>query len=264
MAGNAGGFENDPLAPGSYSQLLFGDDIPGLETDGCFGFTSSFSPNDNGNNNNNNISTPKMLGFGDYAKQCKVKVAVKNAEITGRKPGPACKGDSSLPFSNKKRNRSGTNEYGSDTGAPTGNKTNVNKIKPDSSTVIGHAKVVKKEKLGKRITALQQLVSPFGKTDTSSVLHEAFGYIRFLHDQVQVLCSPYLQRRSASSSSSDEEEEPRHPEGEVKLESERRKNGDLRSRGLCLVPLELTPHVADSNGADLWSPAAVADTVATR
>uniref|UniRef100_A0ACD5TF71 Uncharacterized protein n=1 Tax=Avena sativa TaxID=4498 RepID=A0ACD5TF71_AVESA len=45
---------------------------------------------------------------------------------------------------------------------------------------------VRKEKLGDRITALQQLVSPFGKTDTASVLHEAIGYIKFLHDQVAV------------------------------------------------------------------------------
>ncbi|KAF8715878.1 hypothetical protein HU200_026838 [Digitaria exilis] len=51
---------------------------------------------------------------------------------------------------------------------------------------------VRKEKLGDRITALQQLVSPFGKTDTASVLHEAIEYIRFLHDQVASLSSPYL------------------------------------------------------------------------
>ncbi|RWW64898.1 hypothetical protein BHE74_00027831 [Ensete ventricosum] len=51
---------------------------------------------------------------------------------------------------------------------------------------------VRKEKLGDRITALQQLVSPFGKTDTASVLHEAIEYIKFLHDQVGVLSTPYL------------------------------------------------------------------------
>uniref|UniRef100_A0A453STG1 BHLH domain-containing protein n=1 Tax=Aegilops tauschii subsp. strangulata TaxID=200361 RepID=A0A453STG1_AEGTS len=45
---------------------------------------------------------------------------------------------------------------------------------------------VRKEKLGDRITALHQLVSPFGKTDTASVLLEAIGYIRFLHGQIEV------------------------------------------------------------------------------
>ncbi|CAL9751798.1 unnamed protein product, partial [Musa acuminata subsp. burmannicoides] len=36
---------------------------------------------------------------------------------------------------------------------------------------------VRKQKLGERITALHQIVSPFGKTDTASVLLEAIGYI---------------------------------------------------------------------------------------
>ncbi|KAG6521126.1 hypothetical protein ZIOFF_018192 [Zingiber officinale] len=45
---------------------------------------------------------------------------------------------------------------------------------------------VRKEKLGDRITSLQQLVSPFGKTDTSSVLHDTIDYIKFLHDQVRI------------------------------------------------------------------------------
>ncbi|ONI29638.1 hypothetical protein PRUPE_1G207100 [Prunus persica] len=51
----------------------------------------------------------------------------------------------------------------------------------------------RKEKLGERIVALQQLVSPYGKTDTASVLLEAMDYIRFLHEQVKVLSAPYLE-----------------------------------------------------------------------
>ncbi|KAK1317088.1 hypothetical protein QJS10_CPA05g01250 [Acorus calamus] len=75
-----------------------------------------------------------------------------------------------------------------------------NTKKPKTETPNAHVsnaaggKLKVKEKMGERIMALQQLVSPFGKTDTASVLHEAMGYIRFLHDQVQVLSSPYLQR----------------------------------------------------------------------
>ncbi|KAK6120979.1 hypothetical protein DH2020_045278 [Rehmannia glutinosa] len=251
MAGN-GGFEDDPLAPGCYSQLLFGDEISGLvETDhACFGFTNttSFSPPDD-NNVNNIISTPKMLCFGDYAKQC-------NGKKTGQKSG-LTRMDTPLPISNvslillavqKKRDGSGIQNSGACSGAPTGSQRNSKKPKSDNSTVRGsHAKVVKKEKLGDRITALQQLVSPFGKTDTASVLHEALGYIRFLHDQVQVLCSPYLQRRAAKA----------------RARIMKKRKNDLRSRGLCLVPVELTLHVADSNGADLWSSAAMVDTVST-
>ncbi|KAM0827771.1 hypothetical protein ACQ4PT_067978 [Festuca glaucescens] len=99
---------------------------------------------------------------------------------------------------------------------------------------------VRRERLGERILALQQLVSPFGKTDTASVLHEALGYIRFLHDQVQVLSSPYMQRPPPSA--------PRAPE-------QPRAPTDLRSRGLCLVPVACTDHVAGGrgNGADVWS-----------
>ncbi|XP_057783021.1 transcription factor bHLH113 isoform X2 [Salvia miltiorrhiza] len=215
MAGNTG-FGDDPLAPGCYSQLLFSDEVSGLETDGCFGLTSSFSSDDNNN-------APKMLCFGDYA----------NAK---HKPGLACMPDPPPKNINKKRNGSGTRSAGGCRGAPTGIQRNGKKAKSENSTG-GHAKVVKKEKLGERITALQQLVSPFGK--------------------VQVLCSPYLQRSSPSSSDA--------PHSCVSLgdeiDSKNSSSSDLRSRGLCLVPVDLTLHVAESNGADLWSSAPMLNTV---
>lgn len=104
---------------------------------------------------------------------------------------------------------------------------------------------VRKEKLGDRIAALQQLVAPFGKTDTASVLMEAIGYIKFLQNQVETLSVPYLKssrnktKRSAHGS-------------HVESGNEERKR-DLRSRGLCLVPMSCLSYVADSGGG-VWPP----------
>ncbi|XP_066386083.1 transcription factor bHLH68-like isoform X5 [Miscanthus floridulus] len=112
---------------------------------------------------------------------------------------------------------------------------------------------VRRERLGERIIALQQLVSPFGKSDTASVLHEALGYIRFLHDQVQVLSSPNMQRQPASA---------HVPESAAGTVVEPPRASDLRSRSLCLVPVSCTEHLAGNshggNGADLWSVAKAA------
>lgn len=93
----------------------------------------------------------------------------------------------------------------------------------------------RKEKVGERIAALQQIVSPFGKTDTASVLLGAMDYIRFLHEQVKVLSAPYLQSKPVAKMQ------------ESELYS-------LRTRGLCLVPISCTDGVAGSNGADIWAP----------
>ncbi|XP_050214837.1 transcription factor bHLH112-like isoform X2 [Mercurialis annua] len=95
---------------------------------------------------------------------------------------------------------------------------------------------VRKEKLGDRITALQQLVSPFGKTDTASVLHEAIEYIKFLHDQV--LSTPYMKNGIQHQNNKETEA--------VKQ--------DLKSRGLCLVPISSTYPVANETTADFWTP----------
>ncbi|KAF8651280.1 hypothetical protein HU200_063530 [Digitaria exilis] len=105
---------------------------------------------------------------------------------------------------------------------------------------------VRKEKLGDRITALQQLVSPFGKTDTASVLHETIEYIKFLHDQVGVLSAPYLKNGHHQvphlKSSSPEKSKDSH--GEI----------SLKGRGLCLVPISSTFAVASEVPVDFWTP----------
>ncbi|XP_047045595.1 transcription factor bHLH123-like [Lolium rigidum] len=104
---------------------------------------------------------------------------------------------------------------------------------------------VRKEKLGDRITALQQLVSPFGKTDTASVLHEAIGYIKFLHDQVASLSSPYF-IRSGRAMQGQRQQSSDNDGGEAKE--------DLRSRGLCLIPVASTYAVANETAPEFWHP----------
>ncbi|XP_021898928.1 transcription factor bHLH123-like [Carica papaya] len=117
------------------------------------------------------------------------------------------------------------------------------KPKHENSTVNSSVKAPK-VKLGDRITALQQIVSPFGKTDTASVLLEAIGYIKFLQEQVQLLSNPYMK---SSSHKDPWGALDRKDKGEMKL--------DLRSRGLCLVPLSCTPQIYRENaGSDYWSP----------
>ncbi|KAL2557741.1 basic helix-loop-helix (bHLH) DNA-binding superfamily protein [Forsythia ovata] len=51
---------------------------------------------------------------------------------------------------------------------------------------------VPKVKLTEKITTLQQIVSPFGKTDTASVLWEAICCVKFLQGQIQLLSNPYM------------------------------------------------------------------------
>lgn len=103
---------------------------------------------------------------------------------------------------------------------------------------------VRKEKMGDRITALQQLVSPFGKTDTASVLSEAIEYIKFLHEQVSALSAPYM-KNGAAMQNQQITDKAKDPEGPRQ---------DLRSRGLCLVPVSSTFPVTHETAVDFWTP----------
>ncbi|EPS73915.1 hypothetical protein M569_00841, partial [Genlisea aurea] len=106
---------------------------------------------------------------------------------------------------------------------------------------------VRKEKMGDRITALQQLVSPFGKTDTASVLSEAIEYIKYLHEQVNVLSSPYMKVASPTQQHMHQKQ--------VRATTRSNEETDLRSRGLCLVPVSSTFPMANESGVvDFWTP----------
>ncbi|XP_009409062.2 transcription factor bHLH68 isoform X1 [Musa acuminata AAA Group] len=128
---------------------------------------------------------------------------------------------------------------------------------------------VRKEKLGDRITALHQIVSPFGKTDTASVLLEAIGYIRFLQSQIEALSSPYLSSGSGNMKQPAQGERRRifaeeaghllngngsKKRGRPDQEGNDEPKKDLRSRGLCLVPVSFFLDVESDNGADYWVP----------
>ncbi|KAJ7973828.1 Transcription factor bHLH68 [Quillaja saponaria] len=132
---------------------------------------------------------------------------------------------------------------------------------------------VRKEKLGDRITSLHQIVSPFGKTDTASVLLEAIGYIRFLQSQIEALSLPYLANGAGNMRQQQQSVQgerscifPEDPgqllndncmkrKGACEQEAQEEPKKDLRSRGLCLVPVSCTLQVGSDNGADYWAPA---------
>ncbi|KAJ0044323.1 hypothetical protein Pint_06245 [Pistacia integerrima] len=94
--------------------------------------------------------------------------------------------------------------------------------------------VRRSQKLSDKITALQKLVSPYGKTDTASVLQEASLYIKLLQEQIQnlfqMLSSSYSSARVLHSQEITEEEI------------------DLRSIGLCLVPISYTQKANAASG----------------
>ncbi|XP_009773015.1 transcription factor bHLH111 isoform X2 [Nicotiana sylvestris] len=117
---------------------------------------------------------------------------------------------------------------------------NSKRQKNETSAVSSPKIQVPKVKLAEKITALQQIVSPFGKTDTASVLWETINYVRFLQEQIQILSHAYLKSNTCKE----------------RWGGFDRKDVDLRSRGLCLVPISCTPQIyrESNNGSDYLIP----------
>ncbi|CAM0944697.1 unnamed protein product [Alopecurus aequalis] len=155
-------------------------------------------------------------------------------------------GSGAAPPSDRKKQRSSEERRES-----TGKKS-----KQEASTA-SPPKQVPKVKLGEKITALQQIVSPFGKTDTASVLFETIKYIKFLHEQVQLLSEPYTNASRNKLLTLFQGNCNNLPWGVVHAEvSHVEGEHDLRERGLCLVPVSWTPEVyRDGNAMDYWTPA---------
>ncbi|XP_059447602.1 transcription factor bHLH113 isoform X2 [Corylus avellana] len=174
MADNEG-FGGDHLRGAtSFSQLLLADDdgdvdvAVGLDVDRTFNYSSVFSSE----------KPPKMLCFGNYQHKAE-PVYSETTRTPPQKSGVTCSDSSSASSSNnssintfsksaptKKRNGSGQELVQcmstSTTATVAGQRTSKKlKMENPTPTPAGHAK--RKEKLGERITTLQQLVSPFGK-----------------------------------------------------------------------------------------------------
>ncbi|XP_004289750.1 PREDICTED: transcription factor bHLH113-like isoform 1 [Fragaria vesca subsp. vesca] len=206
------GFEVDQLGVTegtSFSQLLYEveHDVVGLRVNDhqpqIFNYTNTnscsslYSATD--------LKSPKMLCFGDFQNKDSNILQIGFPEISISRPpqktGLTCSDSSSVSStstkaasSSSKSNHKKRNGVAQEKVQCAKENTEADQRSSKKPKTDKPAAGKKREKLGERILALQQLVSPFGKTDTASVLHEALGYIRFLHDQVQVLCSPYLQR----------------------------------------------------------------------
>ncbi|KAK1390160.1 Transcription factor bHLH111 [Heracleum sosnowskyi] len=123
--------------------------------------------------------------------------------------------------------------------------TALKKPKQESSTVSSAKAQVPKPEWREKITSLQQIVSPFGKTDAASVLFEAINHIKFLQDQVHLLSNPYMKTNTMKD-----------PWGGMYRKVRGQIEVDLKSRGLCLVPVLSIPQVYRENiGPDYLTPA---------
>ncbi|KAG2401320.1 Transcription factor bHLH68 Basic helix-loop-helix protein [Vigna angularis] len=298
----------------TFSQLLFGDDLdatPALPL-----------PHHHCSYDHHTLSAsplfsfhkpPKMLCFGNHQTQPHIPptiVTPQKSVITSSDSSSASSSNhtntafTSLPKSTvchalsvfwlvnrkpvmKKRNGLGQEPV---TKVGVGGQRLTKKTKAENPTSTGHAK--RKEKLGERIAALQQLVSPFGKVTEMQYRYSigasrghgiykvssrpSSGPVLSLLAKLVIVTPPTPAHKRSTKQSQlwlqnpdivdaiacfenlDHEYDLLEGDGENNEEEVKK---DLRSRGLCLIPVGCTVHVASSNGADFWSPGAIGNKV---
>ncbi|XP_024973332.1 transcription factor bHLH110-like isoform X2 [Cynara cardunculus var. scolymus] len=211
------------------SPSSFDINLPALDPFGSPTFNASFSHQPSSLNGHHNI------GVGLFRETC-----LSYGLDQMHHPQEVCLGKISPAFITEttEAKRPASN-YTTDAKAATPPKKSKLELRPSCAPL-----KIRKEKLGDRISALQQMVAPFGKTDTASVLMEAIGYIKFLQNQVETLSVPYMNSTQKANRTSSRG-------GSIKDVNEETKR-DLRSRGLCLVPLSCLSYVTYGGGS-IWA-----------
>ncbi|EEE62815.1 hypothetical protein OsJ_17618 [Oryza sativa Japonica Group] len=115
---------------------------------------------------------------------------------------------------------------------------------------------VRKERLGDRITALHQIVSPFGKALSYPYMGDANGTGPMQNGPVGErnpgLFPEYPGQLLNHNGNTGAQQPAAQPEQQGANDDGKK---DLRSRGLCLVPVSCTSHFGGDNAADYWAPA---------
>lgn len=108
--------DNEGLADGSFSQLLFADEVVGLDIDGCFNYASTFST----------AHSPKYLYFVDYRSQNDLGFSHKSGVTYSDSSSTSSTNNANINFlsmSKKKRNgyvNEGLQNFSTGIGAPMG------------------------------------------------------------------------------------------------------------------------------------------------
>ncbi|ONM56915.1 basic helix-loop-helix (bHLH) DNA-binding superfamily protein [Zea mays] len=180
-AAASGGSGQELLRPAGYSSMLGLSSSSRMYMDVPWGNNASRSLSDLISFGGTPLGKPEQPTPAATSTKAQAAEYKKQGREISSPPKTSSEGGSKGSSDGKKKKRSDGRQ---------GSEANAKKSKNEASSPTSSslkASQLPKVKLGDKITALQQIVSPFGKTDTASVLYEAINYIKWLHEQVQVI-----------------------------------------------------------------------------